>query len=47
MFSVQLGTLQMMAESVPFGETPIENPDEILTKEQAGLSDKNIWDEEW
>jgi len=47
MLSVQLGTCKMMAESLPVGETPITDSNEILTKEQSGITDKNIWDEEW
>ena len=46
MFSVQLGTCKMMAESTPIGTTPT-NPDDFEVKEQAGITDKNIWDEEW
>ena len=43
----ELGTCKMMAESLTIntggGEgSTIENPDDILTKE-----DKNVWDEEW
>ena len=45
--TVVLGTCKMMAESLPVGETPITDPDDILTKEQAGITDKNVWDEEW
>ena len=47
MLSVQLGTCKMMAESLPVGGgsgSTIEDPDDILTKEQKG---KNVWDEEW
>ena len=44
-FAVELGTCKMMAESLPVGgETPIEDPNEILTKENK---DVNIWNEEW
>ena len=42
---VELGTLQMMAESLPVGgsgDDEIDDPDQILTKEN-----KNVWDEEW
>ncbi|MBO7118987.1 MAG: hypothetical protein J6W03_01550 [Bacteroidaceae bacterium] len=44
---VVLGTCQMMAESLPIdngGGSTIENPDDILTKENK---DVNVWDEEW
>ena len=46
--TVVLGTCQMMAESLPLGggTSTIENPNEILTKEDK-YSGKNIWDEEW
>ena len=44
--TVVLGTCQMMAESLPVGGGTIENPNEILTKEDK-YSGKNIWDEEW
>ena len=43
-FAVELGTCKMMAESLPVGDGTIENPDDILTKENK---DVNIWDEEW
>ena len=43
--TVALGTCQMMAESLPVGgEGTIENPNDILTKENK---DVNLWDEEW
>ena len=43
---VELGTLQMLAESLPVGGggSTIEDPDDILTKENK---DVNVWDEEW
>ena len=44
--TVALGTCQMMAESVPVGETPITDPNDILTKEEK-TGGKDIWDEEW
>ena len=46
MLTVQLGTCKMMAESLPVGggETPIEDPNDILTKEHKNV---NVWDEEW
>lgn len=51
-FIVELGAMQMMAESLPIynnggeggGGEVIEDPDEILTKENKIT---NIWDEEW
>ncbi len=46
MLSVQLGTCQMMAASKPIGNTPTD-PDEFEVKEQTGITDKNVWDEEW
>lgn len=42
---VELGTLQMMAESLPVGGgSTIDDPDDILTKENKNV---NVWDEEW
>ena len=43
---VELGTQQMMAESLPVGGggSQITDPDDILTKENK---DVNVWDEEW
>ena len=42
---VALGTCRMMAESLPVGgEYPIDDPNEILTKE---YKDINLWDNEW
>ena len=48
MLSVQLGTCKMMAESpaVGIGDGETEAGD-VEVKEQAGITDKNIWDEEW
>ncbi len=45
--TVQLGTVQMMAESLTIhkGSTStISSSDQILTKENK---DVNVWDEEW
>ena len=49
--TVELGTLQMLAESLPIGGgegggsgSTIDDPDDILTKENK---DVNVWDEEW
>ena len=42
--TVVLGTCKMMAESLPVGGGTIENPEEILTKENK---DVNVWDKEW
>ena len=46
--TVQLGTVQMMAESLTIykgGSTnTIQSSDQILTKENK---DVNVWDEEW
>ncbi len=46
--TVQLGTVQMMAESLRVNSNPsdpvIDNPNDILTKE---TNDINIWDNEW
>ena len=44
--TIQLGTCKMMAESLPVGGGTINDPDDILTKEDKN-SGKNIWDEEW
>ena len=43
---VALGTMQMMAESLPIGGggSTIGDSNEILTKENK---DVNVWDEEW
>lgn len=45
--TVQLGTMHMMAESLPVGSNQITNSDDILTKENSSISDKNLWDSEW
>ncbi len=45
--TVQLGTCNMMAESLPFGEGTIDKSEDILVKEENTLSDVNLWDEEW
>ena len=45
--TVQLGTVQMMAESLTIHKgstTTITNQNQILTKENK---DVNVWDEEW
>ncbi len=45
--TVQLGTIQMMAESLRInrgGTNTIQSSDQILTKENR---DVNVWDEEW
>ena len=42
--TVALGTCRMMAESLPVGEGTIEDPNDILTKENK---DVNVWDKEW
>ena len=45
---VELGTMQMMAESLEIDSTNlIDNPDEILVKEEKTLSDVNLWNNEW
>ena len=44
--TVVLGTCQMMAESLPKGDDPITDPDDILTKEDK-FAGKSIWDNEW
>ncbi|MBO7118983.1 MAG: hypothetical protein J6W03_01530 [Bacteroidaceae bacterium] len=43
---VELGTLQMMAESLPVGgsDDTIDDENDILTKENKSV---NAWDEEW
>ena len=42
--TVVLGTCHMMAESLPVGEGEIDDPNDILTKENK---DVNLWDQEW
>ena len=50
MLTVQLGTMHILAESLPVvlggggDETTIDNQGDILTKENR---DVNLWDEEW
>jgi len=46
---VQLGTLHILAESLPVGSGggTITNPEEILVKEDNSVRDVNVWDEEW
>ena len=46
--TVQLGTItHLMEPSLTINQDgEITDPDDILTKEQAGITDKNIWDEE-
>ena len=46
MLTVELGTCKMMAESLPVGGGTIDNPGDILTKEEK-TGGKNVWDEEW
>ena len=41
---VALGTIHMMAESLPVVDDPITDPNDILTKE---IKDVNVWDKEW
>ena len=49
MLTVQLGTLHILAESLPVGSGggTITNPEEILVKEDNSVRDVNVWDEEW
>ena len=42
--SPRAGILQDTSLPIGSGETPIENPNEILTKENKNV---NVWDEEW
>ncbi len=47
--TVQLGTVQMMAESLTINRgssTSIQNSGDILVKEDNS-SDVNLWDNEW
>jgi len=48
MLTVQLGTVQMMAESLEIkrGGATIDNSNDILVKEN-NVSDVNVWDNEW
>jgi hypothetical protein len=45
---VELGTIHMMAESLPVGGggSTIEDPNEILVKANT-TTDINVWDKEW
>ncbi|MBO7118985.1 MAG: hypothetical protein J6W03_01540 [Bacteroidaceae bacterium] len=45
-FVVALGTMHMMAESLPVGgsDDTIDDENDILTKENKSV---NAWDEEW
>ena len=42
--SPRAGILKDTSLPIGSGETPIENPNEILTKENKNV---NVWDEEW
>ena len=48
--TIQLGTIHMMAESLPIGGggsgSTIEDPDDILVKAST-TTDINVWDKEW
>jgi len=48
--TIQLGTIHMMAESLPIGGggsgSTIDNPDDILVKAST-TTDINLWDKEW
>ena len=46
--TIQLGTIYMMAESLPIGGggSTIDNPDDILVKAST-TTDINLWDKEW
>ena len=46
MLTVALSTCKMMAASLPVGEGTIDDPNDILTKEEK-TGGKNVWDEEW
>lgn len=49
MLSVQLGTLQMMATSMP-GNDEVGNGTQYTKEEvdiEDGITDVNVWDEEW
>ncbi|MBO7136931.1 MAG: hypothetical protein J6V92_00495 [Bacteroidaceae bacterium] len=45
---MQLGTIHMMAESLPIGGggSTIDDPNDILVKSSA-TTDINLWDKEW
>ena len=45
--TIQLGTIHMMAESLPIGGgSTIDNPDDILVKGST-TTNTNLWDKEW
>ena len=46
--TIQLGTIHMMAESLPIGGggSTIDNPDDILVKGST-TTGINLWDKEW
>ena len=44
--TIQLGTCRMIAESVDKDSNPVD-PGIYDVKEEVGLSDVNLWDEEW
>ena len=50
LLTIQLGTIHMMAESLPIGGggggSTIEDPDDILVKAST-TTDINVWDKEW
>ena len=47
LLTIQLGTIHMMAESLPIGGgSTIEDPDDILVKGST-TTDINVWDKEW
>ena len=44
---IQLGTIHMMAESLPIGGgSTIDDPNDILVKGST-TTDINLWDKEW
>jgi len=47
MLTVQLGTVHILAESLPMGDETITNQEDILVKEDNSVRDVNLWDEEW
>ena len=50
LLTIQLGTIHMMAESLPIGGggggSTIEDPNDILVKAST-TTDINVWDKEW
>ena len=48
LLTIQLGTIHMMAESLPIGGggSTITEPDDILVKGST-TTDINLWDKEW